>query len=167
MKDNNTRRILLPRIHRAPRRHPKTQRRIAHAQHDNTRMFGRIIGDPTQMRLDHMVAIQKRQFAIRFNPHLVLCMLRQIVQRRDVETELARLAKLAETRSQGHEVGTGDGDGESHRGLRDAVDAVAMQAEHVRVIGTVDEVYEVLADVVGELFEERFRFFFCERSHCA
>ncbi len=82
-----------------------------------------------------------------------------------METEFARLAVFAETCTEGHEVRSRNGDGESHRGFRDVVDSVAVETEDVRIIGSVDEVDEVLADVVGELLEERFRLFFGERSH--
>lgn len=42
-----------------------------------------------------------------------------------------------------------------------------MKTEDVGVVGTVDEVDQVFADVVGEFFEKSFCLFFCEGTHCA
>lgn len=49
--------------------------------------------------------------------------------------------------------------------LRSVKDTVTMQTEDMRIVGPVDEVHQVLADVVCELLKDRFGLFLSERSH--
>ncbi|KAI3482129.1 hypothetical protein L1887_55260 [Cichorium endivia] len=165
VKDNDAGGILLSCIDGAPGGDAKAERGVAHAEHHDARMFRSVVGDPSEMRLDDVVAVEEGQLAVGLDPHLVLCVLREVVERGDVQTELARLGKLAKARAERHEVRACDRDGQTHRRFRDVVDAVAVEAEDVRILGSVDEVHEVLAHVVGELLEERLGLFFCERTH--
>lgn len=165
VENDDTGRILFPCVDRTCCRDTESEGSIAHTQHHDTGMFRCIIRDPSQMRLDHMVSIQERQFAIGLDPNLVLCVLSQVVQCCNVHSELASLGELSKARSQGHEVWSGNRNGKSHRRFGDVVDTIAMQTEDVRVIGSVDEVDEVVAYVVGQLLEEGLGLFFCKRSH--
>lgn len=56
----------------------------------------------------------------------MLRVLGQIVQGCDVQLELSRLAELAKTHSQADEIRPSYRDGQSHTGLGDIIDAVAM-----------------------------------------
>lgn len=78
-------------------------------------------------------------------PYLVFCILGKVVQRRYVQLELARLAELAKTCSEGDEVWACNGDAEAHRLLRDIVDSVFLKSEAVGTVWAVDEVNEVFA----------------------
>ena len=62
-----------------------------------------------------------------------------------MELELAALGEFAEARSEADEVWSCDGDSQTHGGLGDVVDAVAVQAEAVRLVLAVDELDEVAA----------------------
>ena len=90
-----------------------------------------------------------------------------------MQPELARLRELAETRPEAEEAVAGDAGGEVGQGLAHVVDAVLLDAEEVAVgcfgvgIGARfrEEIVEGAAGVVGQLFEERFCFGVCKRTH--
>ena len=110
-----------------------------------------------------MIAIQERHFTVRFDPdllndwdivlnemvvtvaHLILGILRQVVQRGDVQLELPRLRELAETCAKADKVRSRNRDSEPHGRLRDIVYSVSMKSEAVWFVGTVDEMDEVFA----------------------
>lgn len=81
---------------------------VGHAENDDACMFRCVVGDTAKMGFDNVVAVQERQLAIGLDPHLVFRILRQVVKRSDMQTKLARLAKLAKTGAQGHEIGPTD-----------------------------------------------------------
>lgn len=85
-----------------------------------------------------MVPVQKRHLAIRLDPHLVLCVRADEVQRRNVQLEFPRLCKLAETGTGGAELVAADGGGKTGDGGPHVVDAVALETEDVGVGGAVD-----------------------------
>ena len=59
-------------------------RRIIHTIHHDSLMLRDILPYPPYMRLQHMIPIQKRHFAIWFNPDFILGVLRYVVQCCDV-----------------------------------------------------------------------------------
>ncbi len=87
------------------------------------------------MRLDHIPAVQERHLPVRLHPHLVAGVRRNDVQRRDVQSELARLGELAEAGAEREEVRARDTGGEVGEGEAHVVDARGVQAEDVSVVG--------------------------------
>lgn len=70
MKDNDTRRIQFPRIDGRSSGDAKAQRGPVHGQYNDTGMFGGIVCDAAQMRLDDVVPVQERQLSIGLDPDL-------------------------------------------------------------------------------------------------
>src|SRR5690606_4568919 len=81
---------------------------------------------------------------------------RQVVQRRNVQLEFARLCEFSQASSHTAQIVPGDAGGQFGKRLSEVVDAVFLHAEDVRVGGAVDKVVDVAANVVGELFKETF-----------
>ena len=59
-------------------------------------MLRRVLTDPSNMRLEHIIPVQKRHLPIRLHPNFVLCVRGDMIQRRDMQLELARLCKFAQ-----------------------------------------------------------------------
>lgn len=129
-------------------------------------MLRGILADPSDMCLYHIIPIKVRHLAVRLDPYLVLCVLGDVVESRDMELEFSGFRELSQAGSEGEEVIACDGGGETGDGFADVVDAVALDAEDVRVSGAVDKVGDVAPDVVGELFEETLGFGIGEGTHC-
>jgi hypothetical protein len=179
------------------------ERDVAHAVYDDTLVLRSVFGYTTKVRLDDMIPVQVRHLAVGLYPYLssrsmarhgrtrkradlVFGVFGEVIERTDVEHELAALRELAEARPEADKVGARDGDAEAHRRLRDIKDAVLVQPETIRLVLTVDEVHEVLAlfwdastslrapgarnegthNVVRELGEDSLALVFGERSHC-
>ena len=93
-----------------------------------------------------------------FSLYLVLRVLRQQVGRPHRQPKLARVRQLADARAQVHERVAGHVGGALHQAGAHVVDAVAVQAQHVRVGvgragGRLDEGAYVFADVLVQLFK--------------
>jgi hypothetical protein len=76
---------------------------------------------------------------------LVFGVLRKMVQGSYMEFKLAALAEFPEACPETHEVWPDDGDGQPHRGLGDIKDPVLVKSEAVRLVGSVDQVNQVLS----------------------
>ena len=95
----------------------------------------------------------------------MLGVLGQVVERGDVQAELARLAELAETDAEPDQVWPRYGRGELHDGLGDVEDAVAVEPKDVWIVRAVDEQLEIRAHEARQLREERL--FVCELVQAA
>lgn len=71
VKDDDARRIELPRVHRRSSRDTKSQGRTVHGKHDDAGVLGCVVGDAAKVRLDDVVAVQKRELSIWLDPDLV------------------------------------------------------------------------------------------------
>jgi len=111
------------------------------------------------------------------NPHLVLSVLRQQVERANRQPELAAVREPPDGRAQVHELVPGDTRGPAHERSADVVDAVAMEAEDKGVVvvfagrrsvvvGGIgvfrrrwdfDELADVFPDVLVQLLEDSLR----------
>lgn len=165
MEDNDAGGVELASVDGGACRDAKAQGHVAHAQHDDAGVLGRVVCDATQVGFDDMVAVQKGQLAIGLDPDFEARILCEVVECRDVQPELARLAELAKACTQRHEVRACHRHGLPHGELRHVVDAVAVQAKHMGFVGAIDEVDDVVANIVRQLGEERFGLFFGERTH--
>jgi len=117
------------------------------------------------MCLDNIATIQKRHLAVGLDPHLVPCVRRNDIQRRDVQPELARLCEFAQASAQREQRVARNGSGEVGQRGPHVVDARVLDAEDVWVLRVIDEVLKGLAGVIGELFEESFCLGFGEWAH--
>lgn len=83
--------------------HPKTQRDVSHGIHHHSLILRSIFCDSSQARLQHMVPIQERLLCSRLDPHFILGIGSEVIQRGDVQPELAGLRELPEAGSQRHQ----------------------------------------------------------------
>lgn len=140
---DNTRRIQFPRLSRRSCTHTKAlmlhvsprfgsslyswrptyQWRIVHTQHNNTLMFRAILTPPSDMRLEHIAAVQEGHLAVLLDPDLVSCVRGDYTQRGDVQAEFARLGEFAQADAEREEVVARDGCGKIGEGLADVVDS--------------------------------------------
>ena len=135
-------------------------------------MLRAILAPPSHMRLDYIPPIQKWHLPVRLHPHLVSCVRRNHIQRRNIQSEFPRFRKLAQTGAEGEEVWASDAGGEVGEGEPEVVDAGGVEAEDVAVVldggiggGGRDEVGEGAAGVVCEFGEEGLGFGFGEGAH--
>lgn len=124
-----------------------------------------IFTDPPHMGLDNIVPVQKRHFSVRLHPDLILCMLGNMVERSDMELELSSFGKLPKTCPKGEEVIASDRGRKLRNGLADVVDTVALDTEAVRVVGAVNQVGDIAANVVCQFLEQALGFDVGERTH--
>ena len=80
-------------------RHSEAQGEVGHAVDDAALVLGRVLCDPAQARLHHVVAVQELLLRPGLGPHLVLGVRGEEVQGRDVQPELSGLGELSETGS--------------------------------------------------------------------
>mmetsp|Transcript_48476 Transcript_48476/g.89910 ORF Transcript_48476/g.89910 Transcript_48476/m.89910 type:complete len:223 (-) Transcript_48476:176-844(-) len=150
---------------RALRRHAEPQRHVRHAQYHHSRVPRRPLRNARHPVLGDVVAVQERHFRIGLDPHLVLRVLRQVIQRGDSQSKLAGLGELAQTRSEVQEVVPADRRGGLHLRFGRVVHSILHEAEAVPFVGPVDESFDGPADVLGQLEEDGFGLLFGERSH--
>jgi hypothetical protein len=93
-----------------------------------------------------MMPVQEGLLGMWLQPHLVGCVLRQVVQTSDLQPELASLRELAETRAEGGQVLPADVRGLPHNLLADVVHPILVQSEAVLFILAVDEEFQVTTD---------------------
>ena len=86
------------------RRHAETKRNIGHIVHDDSSILWRRFRYPRHARFEDVVAIQEGHFRVGLQPHLVLGILREVVQGCDVQTELAALGKFSNACSEVQQV---------------------------------------------------------------
>lgn len=165
MKDDDSCWIQFPRVYRRPRSDPETQWDVAHTVDNNTLVLRCVLCDATKMCLHDVVSVQEGHFTVRFYPDLVLGVPCDIVKGRDVQLELAAFAELAKAGSDTDQVGSCDGETETHGGFRDIEHPVLVQTETVWLVWSVNEMNEILSDVVRQFGEQHFRFIFSEWAH--
>jgi hypothetical protein len=146
-----------------------------------------ILAPPTNVRLEHIAAVEVRHLAVGLDPDLVAGVRCDDTQRGDVKTEFPCLGELAQADSKGKQVVACDGGGQVGERFADIVAARALadmlagagkargQRVHmylhtedkaVVAAGWVgDEVRDALAAVGGELLEENFCLGFGEGAH--
>ncbi len=88
-------------------RHPESQWQVRHGVGDDALVLVRVLRDPAQAGLDHVVSVEELLLRRRLQPDLVLRVRRQVVEGGHVQTELARLRELAEAGAEREEVGPG------------------------------------------------------------
>lgn len=128
-------------------------------------MLGNVVAHLTDVGLENVVTIEEGHLSVRLDPDLVSSMCSEERKSGDMKSELAGLGELAETGANGEELGSRHTGGILGNLLLNVVDSVLLEPEHVRVF-VIDEVRDVSSNVVGELLEHGFRFFFGQRSHC-
>lgn len=129
-------------------------------------MLRGIIRHPPHMRLHHMLTIQVRHFTVGFNPDLVLRERRNVIEGGNVEFELSSLlGKLSEAGADAEKLVARNRGCEFSDGFTDVVDSLTLETEYVRIVGAVNKLRDVAADVRGELFEETFGLLVGERAH--
>ena len=166
MEANDAHRIGVSAIGRRPRRDPEPQRQIVHGVNHDALVLVRALRDPAQSGFQHVVSVEILLLRRRLQPDLVLGERGQIVQGRDVQPELPRFRELAETRAKGDEVGSGHVGRLLHDLLIDVEHPVSVESKAVAaaapiiVVAAVQQLFDVLADVFGQLLEEQFRLFF-------
>ena len=89
-------------------------------------MLRAVLAPPTNVRLEHVAAVEVRHLAVGLDPHLVAGVRRDDAQRGDVETEFPSLGELAQADSEGKQVVACDGGGEVGEGFADIVAARAL-----------------------------------------
>lgn len=134
---------------------------VVHGVHNNSGMLWNILAHAADMGLEDMVAIQVRHLTVLLDPDLELGVLGQNVERRDVQTELAGLGELANTGSERHEAVPGHTGSILCNVLTHIVNSVLLYPEAVWLVGSVDEVGNVAANVVCQLLKNDFGLFFC------
>ena len=82
------------------------KRQIIHAVDDASLVLGRVLRDPPQTRLHHVVTVEELLFSPALHPHLVLRIGSEEVQSCDVETKLFSFGELSETCSQRYQIVT-------------------------------------------------------------
>lgn len=117
------------------------------------------------MGLHNIVPIQKRHLSVRLHPDLILRMLSDMVERSNVELELPSFGKLSKTCPEGEEIIAGDRCSKLRNGLADVVNTVALDTEAVRIVGAVNQVGDVAANVVCQLLKETLSFNVGEGTH--
>lgn len=90
------------------------------------------------MGFDNIVPIEIWHLSIRLHPHLILRMLGDMVERRNVEFELPGFGEFPKTCAKREKVITSDGGSKLRNGLADVVDSVTLDTEAVWVIGAVN-----------------------------
>lgn len=86
-------------------------------------MLRAVLAPPTNVRLEHVAAVEVRHLAVGLDPHLVAGVRRDDAQRGDVKTEFPCLGELAQADSEGKQVVACDGGGEVGEGFADVVAA--------------------------------------------
>lgn len=129
-------------------------------------MFRGVFTDPPHMGFDNIVPIQERHFSVRLYPDLVLCMLGDMVECSNMEFKLPSFGELPKTRPEGEEVIASDRGRKLRNGLADVVDTVALDTEAVRIVGAVNQMGDIAANVVCQLFEQALGFDIGEGTHC-
>jgi len=118
-------------------------------------MLGRVLAHPPHVCLDDMVAVEVRHLSVALYPDLELRVRGDVIERGDVQLELAcLLCEFPQTGADREQLVTRDGRGEFGNRLADVVDALALEPEYVRVVGTVDQVCNVAAHIRRKLLEE-------------
>lgn len=117
-------------------------------------MFRGVFADPPHMGLDNIVPIQKRHFSVRLHPDLVLGMLGDMVERSNMELKLPGFGELPKTRPEGEEVIASNRGRKLRNGLADVVDTVALDTEAVRIVGAVNQMGNITANVVCQFLEQ-------------
>lgn len=102
-KRHHPRRIQPARLTRAPRRDPKSKRRVIHTIHHDALMLGAIIAPPTHVGFDDISTVQKGHFAVGLDPNLVAGVFGEDGEGGDVQAEFACLGEFAETDTEGGE----------------------------------------------------------------
>ncbi len=118
--------------------HSETERDVRDREDDHTNVRWRVLRDPRQMTLQHVVAIQERLLAIRLHPHLVFGVLGKIVQTRDMQLHLAGLGELAEAGAGANQLVLADVGGHFQNLRIDVVDAVLVEAEDILAVLAVN-----------------------------
>jgi len=117
-------------------------------------MLRGVLAHSADMRLHNVVAVEVGHLAVRFDPDLILCMGRDVVEGRNVQLKLARLLrKLPQACSDAEQLVASDGGGELCDAFADVVDPLALETEYVPIIGAVDEMGDIASHVGGEFLE--------------
>lgn len=124
-------------------------------------MFWNILAHATDMGLENVVAVKVRHLTVLLDPDLEFGVLGQNVKRSDMQAELSGLGELANTGSKRHEVVSGHAGSVFGYVLAHIVDSVLLYPEAVGLVGSVDEVGNVAANVVCQLLKDDFGLFFC------
>jgi len=143
----------------------ETERHVGHRIHDHTLIPSSVLGDSSKTRLQHVIAVQVLLLGRRLQPDLVLGVRRDVVERRDGQSELVAVRVLADTGAERRELIATNVRGILQHFLAHVVDTIIVQPEAVRAIGTVNQLSHVLADVFSELLEDILRLFRCQWSH--
>lgn len=70
VEHDNTSRVDLPRINRAPRRDSKAQRNVVHRINDDALVLGDVFRSLADVRFDDVVAVEEGHLAVRLDPDL-------------------------------------------------------------------------------------------------
>jgi hypothetical protein len=86
-------------------------------------MFRAIFTPPSDMRLEHVAAVQEGHLAVLLDPNLVSRVRGDYTERGDVQAEFACLGEFAQADAQREEVVARDRCGEVGEGFADVVDS--------------------------------------------
>lgn len=109
-----------------------------------------ILCDTAEAGFCHMVAVQEGLLGVGLDPDLALGILGQQVQRGHRHAELTAPGKLADAGTARDKVVAGDVGALQHDVLTHIVHPVAVQAEAVLAIGSLNQQLEVGADAVAQ-----------------
>lgn len=154
-----------PAIQRRFRGGAKSERHIRLGKDHDTGVRRGVLRDTAQMRLDDVVSIQEGLLASRLQPHLVPSQAAQVIEAGHREPEFARVGELAELDTSGDQILLPDAPRLLHELRTQIVDAVLMQAEDMLILGPVDQLLEVRANVFLQLLKDNARLFLGQCPH--
>lgn len=152
MKANDCSRLSFSTIFRALSCNSKTERDVIHGKDDDALISGGVFSDTTKSCFEDMISIEKAHFCTWFNPDFVICILREIVDASDLQSELARLGELAETSAHRNKLVTRERFGKVCQLRAKIVHLVAMKAEAEIAVRSIDQLFDVFSDAGWEIF---------------
>mmetsp|Transcript_4359 Transcript_4359/g.6478 ORF Transcript_4359/g.6478 Transcript_4359/m.6478 type:complete len:238 (-) Transcript_4359:624-1337(-) len=126
-----------------------------HIVYNNTSILWSILSDTTKSSFCDIMPIKERHFTIRFNPHLVFCILRKVVQTLNCELKLSRFRKLAKQRAYSHKFIPPKARRMSQLRLAQIVHPAFIQPKHMPLILAVNQPRHIVPYIFRQFTEHR------------